>query len=218
MKRLVALFLLIVSPVLSAQADPFAIAMHDAVEGRHAAAAAGFHALAQTGDATSAHNLAILFALGQGVPQNQTEAAYWAIMALLNGLEHAAKLSDLLLLEVQQDQRLHVAQRLEQHFTPKAQSGDAQAMLALAVVLAIVNPTPDLLTAYAWQNIAAALDTTGAIRARELTRLLMTDAEKSTAQAQAIETFADWCVLRSDQAPASCAVIMPRNSTDPPTN
>jgi uncharacterized protein len=205
MKGLLALVLILASSPL--HADPFATAMQNVREGRHAAAVAGFHDLARGGDATAAHNLAILFALGQGVPQNRTEAAFWAVTALLAGLERAVPLADLMLSDLSSADRDALSARLEVQFAPLSAKGDGQAMLALAVVLALVRAEPDLLAAHAWQSIAAALDVLGAARARELTLSMMTPAQRAQAQGQAWQAFADWCRAQELPAPPSCTVI-----------
>lgn len=195
---------LVSSPV---RADPFATAMQHVRDGHHAAAAAGFHALAQSGDATAAHNLAILFALGQGVPQNRNEAAFWALSALLAGLDQGAPLADLMLAELSLDERGALSARLEARLGADAAQGDGAAMLALAVVLALVRPEPDLKGAYAWQSIAAALDVSGAVRAREVTLAMLPPALHAKAQAQAWAAFGDWCAAQEQPGPASCTVI-----------
>lgn len=204
MRWLLLLVLFASAPV---HADPFATAMQNVRDGQHAAAAAGFHALAQQGDATAAHNLAILFALGRGVPQNRAEAAYWALSALFSGLEQAAPLADLMLAELGDVDRVGLATRLETLLSPKATKGDGQSMLALAVVLALVRPERDLLAAYAWQNIAAAQDISGADRARALTLSMMSPTEQAQAQGRAWSAFVDWCLAQMGDTPPSCDVI-----------
>ena len=193
----------------AAPEDPFDRAMQDAAQGRHAAAAAGFHALALQGEPAAAHNLSILFALGQGVPRNTAEAAYWALRALLDGLEQAAPLADLLLADLPVAERARLADRLEAGLSPAAADGDAGAMLGLAVVLALIRPEPDLLTAHAWQSIAAALDRPGALQAREVTLSRMTPEDRVRAQAHALDAFAAWCASQVPPGLASCGVITP---------
>jgi uncharacterized protein len=205
MKGLVALVLILASSPL--RADPFATAMQNVRDGQHAVAAASFHELARAGDATAAHNLAILFALGHGVPQNRTEAAYWAVTALLAGLDQAVPLADLMLSEISAADRDAVSARLDAKFAPLARQGDGAAMLAMAVILALVRPEPDLLAAYSWQSIAAALDVPGAAHARELTMSMMVPTQKAQAQAVAWQAFAQWCRAQDMPTPPSCTVI-----------
>jgi len=196
--------LLAASPV---QADPFADAVGLAAKGQHSAAAAGFHALAQDGHGPAAHNLAILFALGHGVPQSKPDATYWAMSAFLEGLTAAEGLSDVLLAELSVDERAQVAARLERRWLQRAEAGEGGAMLALAVVLALIRPEPDLLAAHAWQTIAAALDVNGAARARTETLALMSPDERNMAQGHGMTAFAEWCNRQPDARPVSCAVV-----------
>jgi TPR repeat protein len=196
--------------LLAAQAvhaDRLGEALDDVAQGRHASAAVAFHALAAEGDATAAHNLAVLFALGQGVPQSHAEASYWALSAFLTGLERAAPLSDALLAELSEPERSVLATRLEARLTPSAEAGDGRAMLALAIVLAVLRPVPDIMAAHAWQNIAAAIDTPGAARAREQTRKMLAADARPDAEAHAKAAFIAWCAARAEDAPAPCPLV-----------
>ena len=206
---------LAVPPV--ALADPFAAALADARAGRHGQAAAGFHALAQAGDGEAAYNLALLFMTGQGVPQNQPEAAYWAWQARLAGVPQAegilARLSD----QLDAESRQGLAARLEAELTPRAMAGDGAAMLSLAVVLLHLRPMPDAAKAHAWQSIAAALDVPGAVAARDAGVRAMDDAQRRAAEAEAMAAFQAWCQdkgLAGDldgemAAPPACTVLRP---------
>lgn len=193
----------------AALADRFEQALAHVAEGQYSQAAAGFHELADDGDLTAAHNLAVLFALGEGVPQSYAEATYWAWRAFLDGLTQAGPLADLVLAELSEPERAALAERLEARFAPRAQDGQTQAMLALAVVLALLRVEPDLLAAHDWQSIAAALDHPSAGRAREETRKLMPPALRSEASAHAVQAFRDWCAMREGAAPSSCRVVRP---------
>lgn len=190
-----------------AAADPFAAAVAEAAAGRHGAAAAGFHALALTGDAEAAYNLALLFMTGQGVPQNHLEASYWAWRARLAGLTEAAVLVARLAERLDRVGQQAVADRLEAALSPLAAAGDGAAMLALAAVMQHVRPTPDPAGAHAWQSIAAALDVPGALAARDATVQVMEPAGRTRAEAQAMLAFQAWCRDRAAAAPAACAVV-----------
>ena len=187
--------------------DPFAAAMAEAAAGRHGAAAAGFHDLALQGDATAAHNLALLLMTGRGVPRHHEEAAFWAWTAQLAGVTQAQAVVRQLMpgLDVAAQDRL--ATRLEAALTPRAEAGDGAAMLALAVVLMHLRPLPDPVAGYGWQSIAAALDVPGAIAAREATLGAMDQARQREAEAAAWQAFARWCAGRGAAAPVGCAVV-----------
>lgn len=187
--------------------DPFATAMADAAAGRHGAAAAGFHALALQGDATAAHNLALLLMRGQGVPRHHEEAAFWAWRAQLGGVTQAQALVARLMPGLDAAAQGRVAARLEAELTPQAEAGDGAAMLALAVVLIHLRPLPDPVAAHGWQSIAAALDVPGAIAARDLTLRGMDQSRQRQAEAAAWDAFVGWCTGRGAAAPAGCAVV-----------
>ena len=200
-----------------ALADPFAAALADAAAGRHGQAAAGFHALAQTGDAEAAYNLAVLFLTGQGVPQNQPEAAYWAWRARLGGVPQAEVLVARLTDQLDAEARHVLAGRLEAALTPQARAGDGAAMLSLAAVMLHLRPTPDAVQAHAWQSIAAALDVPGAVEARDAGLRAMDSAHRRAAEAGAMVAFQTWCRdkgLAGDldgevAAPPACTVLRP---------
>ncbi len=201
--------------VCAAHADPLDTALEDVAQGRHAAAAVTFHALADAGDSIAAHNLAVLFALGKGVPQSHAEASYWALIAFLAGLERAATLSDALLAELSEMERSILAARLEARLIPQAEAGEGEAMLALAVVLALLRPVPDILAAHAWQSIAAAIDTPGAAYARDQTRRMLPADARPIAEAQAKAAFVAWCAGRPEDAPAPCMLVTALGPTAP---
>nr|WP_162623743.1 SEL1-like repeat protein [Paracoccus saliphilus] len=191
----------------AAGADPFQAALDDAGAGRYGAAAAGFFPLAQAGDGEAAYNLAVLYATGRGVPQNSTEAAFWALKAELTGLTGAGGLRRKLMDGLPQDTGDSIAARMEAELTPAARAGDGAAMLALAAILASVRSEPDPAAAHAWQSIAAALDVPGAVPARDASLTMIPAAERPAAQDQARLAFIDWCADRGDAAPPNCAVV-----------
>jgi hypothetical protein len=192
----------------AALADPFDDAMQAAAEGRHGAAAAAFHGLALAGDGVAAHNLALLFATGRGVPQNQTEALYWAWRARLDDVDAAEKLLARLWPQADAARRDVIAQRLEAGLMPFAEGGDGAAMLQLAAVLSIVRPVPDAQQAHAWQSMAAAMDVPGAVVARDATLASLAPQDRAAAQDHALVAFRDWCGRRGSAAPHACSVVV----------
>jgi uncharacterized protein len=201
---LLPLHLLVAWP---AWADPFDAAMLASTEGRHGEAAALFHGLALNGDGVAAYNLALLFATGRGLPQNDREARYWAWRARLSGVAGASALLGRLWPPDDGKQRKAIATRLEADLQPRAMAGEGAAMLQLAVVLETVRETPDRITAHSWQSIAAALDVPGALVARDETLSRLPASERAKAQDKALDAFAEWCKAQ-DQAPPACAILM----------
>ena len=163
-----------------AGADDFEKAMSDAAAGNYGEAAAGFHKLALTGDPEAAHNLAILFASGRGLPQNSVEAAFWAWRARLAGLRQAAPLVIQLMQDLTAERQATVATRL---------------------------PEPDFASAHAWQSIAAAVDVPGAIAARNATLESTAPEHRQKVQDQAMTAFKDWCGRQAQNAPAACVPV-----------
>jgi uncharacterized protein len=205
LKHAVISLVILATPV---GADVFEKAMADAADGNYGEAAAGFHKLALTGDTEAAHNLAILFASGRGLPQNSTEAAFWAWRARLAGLRQTAPLVTQLMQDLTAESQAAVAIRLEETLTPDAEAGDGAAMLALAAVHTAVRPKPDFATAHAWQSIAAALDVPGAIAARNATLEATAQEDRQKVQDQAMTAFKDWCGRQAQNAPAACVAVM----------
>ncbi len=191
-----------------ALADPFDAAMRAATEGRHGEAAAAFHGLAVAGDAVAAYNLALLFATGRGIPQNDTEALYWAWQARLADVRAATALLDRLWPPADAARHDIVADRLEQGFRPLAEAGDGMAMLQLAAVLTVVRLQADPKEAYAWQSIAAALDVPGAVSARDATLATFPASERPAVQDEALALFMDWCKRLVADQPATCSVVL----------
>jgi len=191
----------------AAVADPFATALDDAAAGRYGAAAVAFHDLAMAGDADAAYNLSLLFLTGQGVPQNHSEAAFWAWQARLAGLTGAGRLLERLMPELDSAQQRSMAARLQSALSPAAEQGDGAAMLALAVVMQTIHPDADHLGAHAWQSIAAALDVPGATAARDATLQAMDADHRRQAQDHAMQSFRAWCARRAHTAPPPCTLF-----------
>lgn len=145
MKPLLLTFLLFLSsPVM---AEQFEQALSHVASGEYSKAAAAFHTLANEGDLAAAHNLAILFSLGQGVPRSYPDAGFWAWRALLDGLEQTAPLAGQVLPELSDPERIKMSDRLEQHFAPQAETGETRAMLALAVIQSVLRRNRPIVTA-----------------------------------------------------------------------
>lgn len=191
------------------QADPFEDALRAADEGRYGEAAAVFHSLALSGDGAAAHNLAALFATGRGLPQNDTEALYWAWRARLSGVQVVQILLDRLWPPLDLTRKDAIAVRLAADLQPLADAGDGAAMLELAAVLGVVRPKPDTKAAYAWQSIAAALEVPGAQAARDATLSTFAPADRSAVQDAALAAFRDWCARQEgEKRPAACNVVV----------
>ena len=187
-------------------ADPFDSALRASEEGHHGKAAAAFHTLARDGDGVAAYNLALLFATGRGVPQNDREARYWAWRARLADVSAASRILTRLWPPDDVSQRKEIADRLEADLQPLVAAGDGAAMLQLAAVLLVVRENPDVISGHSWQSIAAALDVPGAVSARDATLESLHGADRAKAQEQALATFRTWC-MEQHPLPPACGIM-----------
>lgn len=182
----------------------FAAAMAAIEAGDAATAVALFGDLAAAGDPAAQLNLAVLTARGEGVPQNDAAAAYWAWRARLGGLAAAVSASDHLTGRLGPEARAALARRLRDDLSAIAETGSAWAFLGMARVELALAERPDPARAYAAAALAAALDVRGAAALRDALAVDLTQAARSAAQAEAAALFAGWCA-RTTRAPASCA-------------
>jgi TPR repeat protein len=215
LKAAVALFPFALAAPVPGWADGFNAALRASAEGRHGEAAAAFYKLAHQGDGEAAYNLALLFATGRGVPQNDREALYWVWRARLADIPAAPALLARLWPSAGPALRKEIAERLEAYLHPLAQSGDGAAMLQLAAVMTVVRTKPDPVAAHGWQSIAAALDVPGALAARDATLMSLPKANRAKAQDQALAGFADWCAGQTTNQPPACVIVADKPPTDP---
>lgn len=211
MRRLALLAALLSAPAWAGAPedapDPFAQALDAARAGLFGQAAAGFHALAEIGDGEAAHNLAVLYATGRGLPQDDPEAAYWAIRAELAGSDRSIPLRRLLVARLDDAARDALAARAITWLSPRAEAGDGAAMLEIAAILLTIPAQPDPVAAHGWQAIAATLDAPGAVRARQSSLALIPPEARIEAAQTARQHMRAWCAARGPEAPAPCALI-----------
>lgn len=203
---------LVLAPCVDAAegGDRFTEALNAASQGDHGRAAVLFHDLAQHGDGEAAYNLAVLFASGNGVPQNTELALYWAWRARLEQVDLAKDLINRLHPKATQDSQASIAAKLVAALTPNAAAGDGAAMLQVAAVLAHVQPEPDLTGAYGWQSLAAMLDVPGAVSARDATYARIAETDRAGAQQTALQQATSWCAEKraaQDTAPPACHIL-----------
>ena len=126
-------------------------------------------ALAQSGDPAAEHQLAQMYAVGDGVPKNEKEAATWLERAAQHGDTEAQYEFGIALREgrgtVQDDERAFLwLQRA-------ADVGNAQAQFELGRMYFVGAGTPvDKIRAYTWLNLAAAQGAGGAASLRDAVR------------------------------------------------
>jgi len=193
-------------PFSSVQAgDDFARAMEFVRSGKPAQAVVVFHGLAQAGDAAAQLNLAILHTRGEGTPQDDAQAFYWAWRSRLGGEARAIALVDYLKRRIDEDTGNAVAERLTADLVDLAQAGQTWAFLALGRVEAQMRQPARTQEALQWYTVAAAFEVPRAALLRDAQQAEMEMADRLAAQAKAREMFQSWCNKVPDAAkPATC--------------
>ncbi|GGC22766.1 hypothetical protein GCM10011363_44150 [Marivita lacus] len=185
----------------------FATAVQLAEAGRTAEAVSIFRQLSQDGDPVAQVNLAVMQALGRGVPQDDVTAAYWAWRARFAGEARAIDLSDHLLSRLTDPARTRLADRLEADLQALAADGEVTAFLSLGrVALELRSPSQDP-RALEWFALAAAFEVPDAAVLRDAVALRLEPAARLMAQDKTLQAFEEWCAtLPVDARLATCPV------------
>lgn len=195
MRRLVlsGVFLALATGLQAAPKPSFATAVQLAETGRAAEAVAIFRQLSQTGDPVAQVNLAVLQALGQGVPQDDVSAAYWAWRARFAGEARAIDLADYLVSRLTDPARARLADRLDADLQALAASGKVTAFLSLGrVALELRSPAQDA-RALEWFSLAAAFEVPNAALLRDAVAMRLEPAARLSAQEKTLQAFGEWC-------------------------
>lgn len=207
MRRVLLAVVFIAGGTLS-RAEPgsgFDQAVDLARQGQAAAAAAMFADLSHVGNRAAQVNLAVMQARGQGLPQDDQAAAYWAWRARLAGETRAIPLSDLLLERLTDTARRKLADRLTADLIALAELGADGNFAALGRVEAQLRSPPRLEEAAVWFTIGAAFEESGAVPLREVVVGGLDAAARLGVQERAREAFTLWCAkLDSASRPPTC--------------
>jgi TPR repeat protein len=201
-----ALLLALAGGAQAATSQPsFGAALQLAKEGHAAEAVSMFRHLSQNGDPVAQVNLAVMQALGEGVPQDDVSAAYWAWRARFGGEDRAIDLSDYLVSRLTDAARTALADRLDADLQALATQGQVDAFFALGrVALELRAPAQDQ-TAFEWFSLAAAFEIPKAALLRDAISLRMDPADRLKAQEKTGQAFQDWCqVLSSEHRLPTC--------------
>lgn len=144
-------------------------------------------------EAEAQFNIALLYAEGIGVPQNDREALYWGWRARLAGLPAARALIDRLADKATPDLRDALVTRIDADLAPRIQAGDGRAMLERSVLFLDLAAKPDPTAAYVWQALSAALATPNAATARDATLAQINPKDRLAAQDAALTALRDLC-------------------------
>lgn len=209
MRRLVlsSVLLVLATGGEAAPKPSFATAVQLAETGRAAEAVAIFRQLSQTGDPVAQVNLAVLQALGQGVPQDDLSAAYWAWRARFAGETRAIDLAEYLVARLTDPARARLADRLDADLQALATSGDVTAFLSLGrVALELRSPAQDA-RALEWFSLAAAFEVPKAALLRDAVAMRLEPAARLSAQEKTLQAFNTWCAaLPADARLPTCPV------------
>ena len=176
-----------------------------AQDGQAGAAVAIFADLAQAGHRAAQVNLAVMLARGQGVPQDDQAAAYWAWRARFAGETRAMDVSDLLLNRLTEPARARLADRLLADLRARAEAGVTGQFVALGRVEAQLRSPARMEEAALWFTLGAAFEEPGGFALREVAMAGLEPKARLAVQERAGAEFAKWCAeMPTDARPESC--------------
>ncbi len=203
--RTISAAALALAVALPASADQFDEAMAAFKGGDLDRAVVLFRDLADHNDGAAQANLAVLYAIGQGVPQNDQDAYYWAWRSRFSGEKAAIDMIKLLRERLTEEGRADVAARLIKDLTDTALRGDLGALTALGRVYNEVSEPSQKAEALLWFTVAAAFEAPYAALFREGVSQEISKQERLTIQARARQLFTEWCgKLPENKLPATC--------------
>lgn len=162
-----------------------------------------FTPLAEQDIADAQFNLAMLYKLGRGYPQNFTEAYYWGALALLGGGAYAADLVEEVGDALPEAGRAEVIARLKERLTAQIDLGDRLATRKLARLFMELTAEPDYPAAYLWFSICYALGDNACKEGRDDAADELEPEDLSKAQAETAKTFATSAFARAPEVPAN---------------
>jgi TPR repeat protein len=148
-----------------------------------------FTILADEGEPTSQHNLAILYFKGLGSPVSYRRALYWAWRASLGGSEPAMAVVDDVRDIVTEDLIGVVSEEIVSELTAKAMDGDKNAAERLGKTYYNLFVEPDLKMAYTWFLISQAFGNESVSDMISEIEDLIAIEDKITYQEEATEIF-----------------------------
>ncbi|MEC8042119.1 MAG: hypothetical protein VX083_21000 [Pseudomonadota bacterium] len=176
-----------------AQSNAFAEAVAAARSGQAAQAVQMFRRLADEQNGPAQFNLAVLYALGSGVTQNDETALYWAWKARFSGVDKAETLTSYLGRGSPVELLEKVQRRLRDDLLNDVNSGNKDAMLALGRVFLEITEPVDHEQALVWFTMAAALQVPHASKWRDVTSRNLDRETKLASQQRAASLYQQWC-------------------------
>lgn len=175
------------------QSSAFSEAVAAARSGQPAQAVRLFQELAEARNGPAQFNLSVLYARGNGVPQNDELALYWAWRAQFSGVPKAKTLTGYLARGATEDLREKVQKRLRDDLLEQVNQGDKAAMLALGRVYLELTQPSDPEQALVWFTIAAALQEPRANIWRDVVARKLNREARIGAQERAASLYQQWC-------------------------
>lgn len=176
-----------------AQPNAFSEAVAAARSGQAAQAVQMFRELADQHNGPAQFNLAVLYALGSGVTQNDETALYWAWKARFSGVGKAKTLTNYLGSGATTELMEKVQRRLRDDLLEDVNGGNKDAMLALGRVFLEITDPVDNEQALVWFTMAAALQVPHASKWRDVTSRKLDRETRLTAQNRAASLYQQWC-------------------------
>lgn len=208
MKAVILSLTLMILPIFGFAAekeDAFANALSSYKAKHYAEAANAFLTLARKSHGLAQVNMAVLYAKGQGVLQNDAKAWYWAWRGRFSGAPNGPKLVKLLARRLPLKTREMVAKALHRDYQNLISEGALEHSLALGRAYHEAPQEPDLIKAYIWYNIAAALNIDKANWFRDALRLELEFEDVIKAQTQTVQKTIELCALLSLDLPMCIA-------------
>ena len=176
-----AAMLLVTVGALPAAAQTFDAAVEAYERGDYATALAGFQNYAEQGTAAAQFKLGVMYANGEGVPEDDAEAMRWYRLAAEQG--YAAAQGYLGVMYGSGEGVPEDDAEAVRWFRLAAEQGNAAAQFNLGFMYASGEGVPkDDVTAYAWLNIAAAQGQSSANEGKEHVAKHMTQSQVAKAQ------------------------------------
>ncbi|MCG7572174.1 hypothetical protein MHM39_01195 [Phaeobacter sp. CNT1-3] len=188
-----------------AQSNAFAEAVAAARAGQAAQAVQMFRRLADEQNGPAQFNLAVLYALGSGVTQNDETALYWAWKARFSGVTKAQSLTSYLGRGSPDELLEKVQGRLQKDLLEEVNAGDKTAMLALGRAYLEVAAPADHEAALVWFTMAAALQVPNASKWRDVTARKLDRETRLGAQQKAASLYQQWCDRHGSGHPDLCS-------------
>ena len=168
-----------------------------------------FLPLAESDMADAQFNLAVLYKLGRGYPQNFPEAFYWSALSFLGEGSYAKDMVDELKDAMPPNQRDSVIARIKTRLNAQIELGDVAATRKLARLFMELMEEPDYPSAYSWFSICYALGDNDCKQGRDDAGDELDAEALNKAQAETAKIFTASAFARTERAEPTATNIQP---------